>query len=274
MRRPGLAAWGLRELILDEQLALTRRVGADLLELSIDNTPRDALRPGADASAIRRVREAFAASGVRLVCGCTGSDFTAGDPAREVERVCEIIRIAGALDLQVLRIFAGFASDSAVTAEAFEQVLKALTAVRECADREELVLCVETHGGVRVEADGALTHFHSLTTRTDCWRKILQTGVAMTYDPANLAAAGVPEPEAFYCLFREHVRYIHLKDFRDVPGGVAPAACGEGRLDWQALKAALRDYDGPAVIEYEIPDDVEDGMRRSLAFLDRIGMIS
>ncbi|UKI31171.1 MAG: hypothetical protein L6W00_25615 [Lentisphaeria bacterium] len=58
-----------------------------------------------------------------------------------------------------------------------------------------------------------------------------------------------------------------MKDFRSVEGGVLPAACGEGRLDWPKLMAALGDYDGPALIEYELPGDVEDGLRRSLAFL-------
>ena len=100
-------------------------------------------------------------------------------------------------------------------------------------------------------------------------RELLETGVAVTYDPANLAAAGQGEPAAFFRRFREHIPYIHLKDFRDVPGGVLPAACGEGRLDWPELMAALKEFDGPAMIEYELTGDVRDGMRRSLDFLKR-----
>ena len=48
-----------------------------------------------------------------------------------------------------------------------------------------------------------------------------------------------------------------------------PAACGEGRLDWPELMAALKEFDGPAMIEYELTGDVRDGMRRSLDFLKR-----
>ena len=29
----------------------------------------------------------------------------------------------------------------------------------------------------------------------------------------------------------------------------------------------LKEFDGPAMIEYELPEDVEDGMTRSLNFL-------
>ena len=128
---------------------------------------------------------------------------------------------------------------------------------------------METHGGVTASPGGAQVHFNSVSTRADRWRELLETGVAVTYDPANLAAAGQGEPAAFFRRFREHIPYIHLKDFRDVPGGVLPAACGEGRLDWPELMAALKEFDGPAMIEYELTGDVRDGMRRSLDFLKR-----
>ena len=92
----------------------------------------------------------------------------------------------------------------------------------------------------------------------------------MNYDPANLAAAGCTDPVRFYECFKDSVTYIHLKDFKDVPGGVKPCACGEGRLDWKGLMAALADYNGPALIEYELPEDVEDGFIRSLDFLKKL----
>ena len=112
-----------------------------------------------------------------------------------------------------------------------------------------------------------MIHFASATTRIDWWDDILSTGVSINYDPANFAAVGATDPVAFHERFKNSIKYVHLKDFRSVEGGVLPAACGEGRLDWPKLMAALGDYDGPALIEYELPGDVEDGLRRSLAFL-------
>lgn len=86
----------------------------------------------------------------------------------------------------------------------------------------------------------------------------------MVYDPANLDAVGMLDPIAFYKHFRAQVGYVHLKDFARIPGGVKPVACGEGGLDWPKLLTALKDYSGPAMLEYENPEDVADGFRRSL----------
>ena len=130
-----------------------------------------------------------------------------------------------------------------------------------------VTLCVETHGGVTALDNGALLHFNSVSTRSDCWKEILKTGVSMTFDPANLTAVGINAPEAFYLQFKEAVHYVHLKDFKDVPGGIVPAACGEGRINWKTLLEAMKDCDLPAMIEYEIPADVKVGMKRSLDFL-------
>lgn len=131
-------------------------------------------------------------------------------------------------------------------------------------------LAIETHGGVAATGD-VLHHSATVTTRIDTMRKLLESlpaaEIGMNYDPANLAAVGDAAPERWFGLFRDRIALVHLKDFRDVPGGIVPAGCGEGRLDWKALLAALKEYDGPALIEYELPADVEDGLRRSLRFL-------
>ena len=146
-------------------------------------------------------------------------------------------------------------------------MLAALKTVNDHAKTKQVVLCVETHGGVTALDNGALVHFNSVTTRTDLWKEILKTGVSIAYDPANLGAVGATCPAGFYKQFKDRIDYVHLKDFRDVEGGVLPAACGEGRLDWKRLMETLRSFSGPAMIEYELPDDVKEGMTRSLEFL-------
>ena len=265
----GLAAWGLREEPLESQLAITSGFGLDLLEFSIANYDRDVLRPGATDGEIERVKTLFRQHGVRLECGCTGNDFTGDDVEEQVGKVIGVVDIAARLGIRYLRIFAGFSSDSVMYGERLDRMLAALKTVNAHAAAKNVVLCVETHGGVTASPGGAQVHFNSVSTRADRWRELLETGVAVTYDPANLAAAGQGEPAAFFRRFREHIPYIHLKDFRDVPGGVLPAACGEGRLDWPELMAALKEFDGPAMIECELTGDVQDGMRRSLDFLKR-----
>lgn len=263
----GLAAWGLREETLESQLAITSEFGLDLLEFSIANYEKDVLSPGASNDEIEEVKKLFKQHGIRLECGCTGNDFTGDDVDKQISKVIGVINIAAKLGIQYLRIFAGFSSDSIMYGERLERLLTALKTVNDYAINKNVILCVETHGGVTASSDGALIHFNSATTRVDIWRKLLETGVSITYDPANLAAVGYEDPVAFFQRFKEHIPYIHLKDFRDVPGGVMPAACGEGRLNWSKLMTGLKNFDGPAMIEYELTNDIRDGIRRSLDFL-------
>lgn len=269
----GNAAWGLRELPLEEQLKLTQAMGLHLLELSIANYHRDVLQPDASAEQIRQVKALFAQYDVRPDCGATANDFTAGSAAdvrESLDRVKRAADIAAALGVKVLRIFAGFTSDSLVYGERFDRALEALQLAAEHVRGTGVRLAIETHGGVAATGD-VLHHSATVTTRIDTMRKLLESlpaaEIGMNYDPANLAAVGDAAPERWFGLFRDRIVLVHLKDFRDVPGGIVPAGCGEGRLDWKALPAVLKEYDGPALIEYELPADVEDGLRRSLRFL-------
>ena len=210
---------------------------------------------------------------MRPDCGATGNDFTAGSAAdvrESLDRVKRAADIAAALGVKVLRIFAGFTSDSLVYGERFDRALEALQLAAEHVRGTGVRLAIETHGGVAATGD-VLHHSATVTTRIDTMRKLLESlpaaEIGMNYDPANLAAVGDAAPERWFGLFRDRIVLVHLKDFRDVPGGIVPAGCGEGRLDWKALPAVLKEYDGPALIEYELPADVEDGLRRSLRFL-------
>ncbi len=263
----GLAAWGLREESLESQLKITSGLGLDLLEFSIANYDKDALQPGASGEQIEQVKALFKQYGVRLECGCTGNDFTNDDVDEQVKKVTEVIDIAAKLGIRYLRIFAGFSSDSVVYGGRLTNMLAALKTVNDRAKAKNVILCVETHGGVAGLDNGALVHFNSATTRTDLWKEIVKTGVSIAYDPANLTAVGTTCATGFYKQFKDHIAYIHLKDFRDADGGVRPAACGEGRLDWKRLMEALKSFSGPAMIEYELPEDVKNGMSRSLKFL-------
>ena len=269
----GHAAWGLRELPLEEQLKLARAMNVHLLELSIANYDRDFLQLDAGSSEIARVKELYAQYDVRTDCGCTGNDFTSESVEavrNSLDKVRRTIDIAAAAGIRVLRIFAGFSSDSVVYGARFDRMIEALRLAADHAKGTGVRLSIETHGGVASSGD-AMYYAHSVTTRCDTMQTILEAlpaeTVGMNFDPANLAAVGEIAPERWFPLFRNRINLVHLKDFRDVPGGLEPVACGEGRLDWKALMAELRNYDGPALIEYELPADVEDGLRRSLRFL-------
>ena len=269
--RLGNAAWGLRETPLEKQLTITRDMGLELLELSIAGYDKDFLQLDAGTKQIDEVKKLFAKYDIKLECAAAGNDFTNNDVNMQLEKLCKVIDIAAMLGIKYLRIFAGFSSDSVIYGKRLTLALDALRKAAQYANSKKLMLVVETHGGVVKNGD-VLVHFASMTTRIDYWPEILKTGVFINYDPANLAAIGDADPLAFYRIFEDNIKYLHLKDFKDVTGGIKPVACGEGRLNWAELIKALKHYQGPALIEYELSEDIEDGLKRSLKFLNENGV--
>lgn len=272
--RFGNAAWGFRETPLKRQLEITRAMGLDLLELSVAGHENDRLQLEATDRDIAAVTTLFAKAGIELSCAATGSDFTL--PRRDdclagLNRVKRVIDIGGKLGIRYLRIFAGFAPVAEVTGERWRTMIECLRIAGEYAAAAGIVPVVETHGGITCHADG-VTHFFSTSSEPDTLVRMLDElpmTLMVNFDPANLYAVGIAHPETVYQRIRERVAYVHLKDFVRLPGTghLKPAACGESAMDWNSLLSAMSDYDGPALIEYENVEDVEDGCRRSLTFL-------
>ncbi len=276
--RLGTAAWGMREMPLEKQLELTRSLGLKDMELSIAGYDKDFLQEKPSDEDLATVKKLFSEYGINLEYACTGNDFTNADPAKNLEALAKVKRVidtASRLGIRQLRIFAGFNSDSVMYGERFDQMIACLKEAGAFAKARQVILAIETHGGVTATGIGdSLLHFNSPTTRVDMLKEILSAlpadSVNLNYDPANLAAAGSTDPIGFYAQFKSRITYLHLKDFRDVQGGVAPAACGEGRLNWKKLMSAISDFNGAALIEYELPGDVADGMKRSIEFINHL----
>ena len=153
-------------------------------------------------------------------------------------------------------------------------MIECLCKVGEYAASKGVIPVIETHGGVKSYDDG-VKHFHTTTTKLDVLSKMLEElppTLMVNFDPANLYAVGIKNPENVYTRIKDRVCYVHLKDFVALPktGHLLPAACGDSDMDWVSLLETLKDFEGPALIEYENVDDVEDGCRRSLNFLKKI----
>lgn len=267
----GAAAWGLRETPLEKQYAICQELGLKELELSIGNGDSDQVQADADDKQLAQIAAWQREYGVANTCACTGCDLTVEEdelPA-QIAHVQAVTACAAKAGCRYLRIFGGFNSDSVVYGQRRQRMLDALRQCAQFAAKCNVVLAVETHGGVAVNGD-AVVHFHSPTTRVDNWQDILDTGCKMLVDPANLEAAGVNDPASFCRTYRNDVAYIHLKDFKRIPGGVTPVACGEGGLDWPLLMKEIGHMECPALVEYELPGDVADGLRRSKEFLQQL----
>jgi len=271
----GAAAWGLRETPLEEQLELVKRIGLSELELSIAGYAKDMLQINSSAADIENVKDLFQKYNIPLVAAATGNDFTQEDSAacmedlRKIERVMEI---AGELGIQYLRIFAGFSAAANVTAERWDTMIDCLQKANDTAKKYNVQLAVETHGGVE-EIEGGIRHFLSTSSQPDLLEKMLSElpdDIGLVFDPANLGAVGLSTSEVIdlYHKYQQRICYLHLKDFRKVSDtAILPCASGEGQLDWSELTKTFNSFSGYGFIEYELPEDVEDGMLRSLQAL-------
>jgi sugar phosphate isomerase/epimerase len=273
----GNAAWGFRETPLEEQLRITSEMGLSLLELSIGNSPSDPISLEASQAEMDEVKKLFEKYGIEMLCCSTGNDFTGEDAnaCREsAKSVCKAIDVASALGFKLMRIFAGFSPVAEVTGERWEVMIECICKTADHARTKGVALAVETHGGVEKKSDTECKHFHSTSTEAEALKRLvaeIPDDVGINFDPANLNAVGYEKPEDVYKLIADKVNYMHLKDFAAIPGSdwLKPAACGEGPVDWASLMGAIKDFDGPALIEYENTFDAEDGFKRSLAFLKK-----
>ncbi len=267
----GLAVWGLRFTPLREQLAMTRRLGLELLELGIAGFRTDLLQADSSGCFTDTVRELFRANSLKPVCAATGNDFTfpkESDTLESLDRTLAALKLADALGIRYLRIFAGFSPVAEVTGERYRLLVDCLNKVYEAAKRTQVIPVVETHGGVEGLADGSVRHFASISTEYETLDRLFNDvpGMRLNYDPANMYLLDKDVCD-FYRRYQEKIDYVHLKDFVRKGQGWVPAACGAGKMDWPALLTEMRSFDGPAVLEYEIPADVEQGFSVSLDFL-------
>lgn len=271
----GLACWGLRELPLEEQLALTQRVGVSAMEFSIANAPKDFPLTINDVD-IAWIRKRYDAAGIPLEYVVTGNDFTQFDPAAveaDKHKVHRVIALCAALGAKYLRIFAGFSPAGEVVGQRFTRMTEALTSVAEEAERYGVTLALELHGGVKSFGAG-MRYVHSVTTQMDRLEELLASvpeSIALLLDPANLWAVGITDPQRYYQRFKDRIAYIHIKDFATLPdGSMRPAACGESALDWTAFVNAASDFSGALMVEYENTGDVEQGMRTCLHYMNTL----
>jgi sugar phosphate isomerase/epimerase len=271
----GLACWGLRKLPLDRQLALCGRLGVKRMELGIANGDTDLPLDTTDAQAAA-VRRQCAQAGIRLDAAATGCDFTQADGAAvvaDVQKIGRAVRLCGQLGIPWLRVFAGFSPAAEVAGPRWDRMIEALCRCAGAAEKSGTRLAVETHGGVAASGRG-VRHFSSVTTQRECLSRLLRElppEIGFVLDPANLCAAERTDPLEAYSLLKGRIAYLHAKGFAaDACGDLHPAACGTGLPDWEAFFAGAADYAGPVLIEYEIPEDVEQGMAQSIRCMSQL----
>ena len=124
------------------------------------------------------------------------------------------------------------------------------------AERHDLFLGIETHGGLSSDAPAMV----------ELCEQVGSKRFGVLFDPCNCAANGVDYKLA-WSIFKEHVTHVHLKDGRVAADGKWQRVhLGEGEIDarWLLDELAKHGYDGDIAVEYEINDlePAETGLKR------------
>ena len=263
----GNAAWGLRETPLEEQFKITAEMGLNALEVGIANAPMDIQTDISDEE-IDNIKKLSEKYGVNMIAAATGNDFTTG--TGDIEKVKSVIDVCKKLGVKNLRIFAGFTPLKEVNEDIFNTMLKSLTEVCDYAKDMDVVPVIETHGAVEGYDDG-VEHIMSTTTDFEALKRImdkLPDNARICFDPSNLYAVGVKNPEVFYEELKDKVAYAHFKDFKKLPSGhLLPSYCGDSDMDWDRILNAMQDFNGAALFEYENTEDVKDGLMKCYEYI-------
>jgi sugar phosphate isomerase/epimerase len=256
---------------MPEHFRICRDFGFRTLEIGIGGGQTGRLPGRMSKREVLEFERLRAHSGVTTPFCALENDFTLPDVVahREmVARTIEQLDLAAQLGANQVRMFAGFTPLAETSEALWRQMLDAFAECDLRSQRLGLTIGIETHGRL-TPCDGALCHEHTVTTdRTALSRLVheLPAAIGINYDPGNIKA--VAPQDRRYCLdlIDDRINYCHLKDWRRVGAGWLACAPGDDDLDYAELLAQMH-YDGVYLIEYEPTGDVEDGLRRSLAYL-------
>lgn len=263
----GNAAWGFRETPLEEQFKITADMGLSFLEIGIANAPDD-MPLDVTNEKLLEIKVLAERYGINIFAAATGNDFTTG--VEDIPKIKRVIDICNTLRIPYLRIFAGFTPLSDVTDDTFKMMIESLIVVCNYADENGVVPVIETHGGVNCYDDG-VEHIMSTTTDIGTLKAIinkLPNNARICFDPANLYAVGIKQPELFYSEIKDKVAYAHFKDFEKLSSGhLKPSFCGDSDMNWDLILKSMEDFEGIAVFEYENVYDIKEGLEKSLKFI-------
>ncbi|PDO10634.1 MAG: hypothetical protein BLM47_05920 [Candidatus Reconcilbacillus cellulovorans] len=271
----GLGEWGLHERPIEEHCRLAEQFGFRYMELGIGGHYPGRIPGDADFARLREIRSCCERYGVRAPFICLQNDFTLADPEavrREKERVLREVDMAAELGATHVRLFAGFERVENMTDERWKRMLDAFFEIDEKCGRHGMVIAIETHART-VRRGSGFVHEHTVTTERNALKRLMRELPArcgFNFDPGNLKATDPTVPlEEYAELLNEKINYCHLKDWKRIGDSWLPCAVGDDDIDWGRLFRAMK-FNGVFLIEYERPEDVEDGIRRSLDHLRKI----
>lgn len=273
--RIGCGEWGFRELPLEEHFKIARTFGFRTLEFGIGGGQVGRLPNEMTEAEISTYRAMVKTYDIATPHCCLENDFTLPDAQAHDDRLTATlseIRLAASLGARQIRLFTGFTPYAQMTETIWERMFDAFDQADALCRKLGMSISIETHGRITM-VDGAAVHAHTTSTHRHAIERLLvelPATVNINYDPGNVKAVDPEDKRFLLDLINERIDYCHLKDWKPKGNGWEAVAVGDDNLDYGSLLERMQ-YDGVYLIEYEPVDDVEDGIRRSLDYLRRIG---
>ena len=271
----GLGEWGFRNLPMRRHFEIARQFDCKWLEFGIGGDQVGRLPEFPDAGQIAEYRALNEEFGIETPFCCIENDFTLAESSahEEVLDKCRRQLVAAAeCGATHVRLFAGFTPAAEITPEIWSRMISAFEIMDSQCAGLGLTIAIETHGGIRFNDDGSATHINSVTTDPDCLRRLMEElppRVGFNFDPGNIKAVRPDDPDCCLSILNERINYCHMKDWSRQGDGWVAVAIGDDALDYAPLFERMS-FSGVYLIEYEPLHDCEDGIRRSLDYLERI----
>lgn len=254
---------------------IASRFGFKYLEFGIGGGQTGRLPEQPTDEEIKQFRSLATQYDIQTPFCCIENDFTLADHQdhqRMVEKVLSQIRTASDCGATHVRLFAGFTPLDEMTDERWQRMIKAFELCDSLCQELDLLIAIETHGALRENEEGSVSHTHTVTTQRQGLERLLRElprRVGINYDPGNIKAADPDNAGLHLDLLNSRINYCHLKDWHRKGSGWQACAIGDDDLDYRPIFEAML-FDGVYLIEYEPLDDPEDGIRRSLNYLRKI----
>lgn len=271
----GCGWWGFRELPFAAHLEMCSTVGFRTLEIGVGNEFAATFPMNTDKKRVDEAMFKAVQAGIELSFATAENDFSLANPQAHrqmLDHVLAVIGIARLFGVSHLRLFAGFTPARDLTTRLYGQVVDAFKLVNERCVEYGIAISIETHGKITWKGDVA-HHENTISTDPHYLERLMRDlpgNIGFNYDPGNIKAVWPEELDCFVSILADRINYCHLKDWIARDGGWVAAAIGDGTLDYGPLLPKVP-FDGIYLIEYEPLGDLEDGIRRSLTYLEQLG---
>ena len=222
--RIGFGEWGFRNIPLEQHFQIAQSFGIRTLEFGIGGGQPGRLPEEPSEKELAEVPALAEKYAIATPFCCLENDFTLPDAAghaamlEKTERQIHNAKTSGA---KYIRLFAGFTPADEITPAIWQRMLDAFARCDAICSELGMEIAIETHGRIEPMDDGSLQHIHTVSTRRDFLKRLvdeLPPRVGFNYDPGNLKPLADGDEFLRLDLINDRINYCHLKDWRQKGG--------------------------------------------------------